>query len=159
MFTDHFQAGVLDVVCSLILDVAAARPAAKHLLEMMQHQTSLGLAAPQIGITSSIIIINAPRLNVGKSEIIMLNPSVIVSSDERCSQSETCTSYPGFNVSIVRPRSVFVEYIDLEGKVHREEYNDLVARVVQHEIDHLDGMTILDRAPRQIRRKYLASRR
>jgi peptide deformylase len=155
----HFDDGILDAVCALITDVASAKATAAHMLDVMRYTNCVGLSAPQIGVTSRLIVLNGHALDMTRQEIIMLNPNIIVKADEWRSMSETCTSFPGFSATIPRAKSVFVEYIDLSGTVRREEFQDIAARVVQHEVDHLDGITILDRAPRPIRKKYISSKR
>lgn len=111
-----------------------------EMCETMIFHKGLGLAANQVGYPYRICVITGAPIRA------MINPRIVSSSEETSLMPEGCLSYPGFEVKIRRPAVVKVRYTQPNGEVVTEEYAGLTSRIVQHEIDHLDGVTILDRA-------------
>jgi len=109
---------------------------------MLEHR-GVGLAAPQVGIGLRLFIIALD----GKRESIKvyINPKVTVTSDELDSYDEGCLSVPGVYTKIRRYKKCKVTATDLQGKTFTEEAEGLYARALQHENDHLEGMTIVNR--------------
>lgn len=99
----------------------------------------VGLAAPQIGIDLRIIAIQPTR---GSDITILVNPKVIERSAETETKREGCLSYPGVWVDIARHWSIRVAYDDVDGRFSRE-YQGFEARIIQHEIDHLNGICLV----------------
>jgi peptide deformylase len=97
----------------------------------------VGLAGPQIGITRRIAL-------VGK--FAMINPEIVWSSEAQTVLDEGCLSIPGSRTLVLRPSSVEVEYFDISGLKKKIRLNDKMAKCAQHEIDHLNGILIIDRA-------------
>lgn len=102
---------------------------------IMIKNNGIGLAANQIGILKRIILV----LNK-ESILTMINPEIIDFSEKTCSLKEGCLSIPDTYISIDRPEKITVKYRDTKGKPHLETYDGLISRVIQHEIDHLDGI-------------------
>lgn len=101
----------------------------------MIKNNGIGLSANQIGILKRIIIV------LNKETIItMINPEIIDFSEKTCNLKEGCLSIPNTYISINRPETVTVKYRDTRGKPHLETYSGLTSRVIQHEIEHLDGI-------------------
>jgi peptide deformylase len=111
---------------------------AKDLVECMMKHNGLGLAAPQIGINKRILAIRANPM------IVMFNPKIVDTSEELIKLEEGCLSFPEVFLKISRPRFIRVRYTQPNGNIVTEKYGDITARVVQHEIDHLDGITMVD---------------
>ena len=112
-----------------------------------------GLAAHQIGVTSRVLMVeDMPYLKDFKR--VMINPVILEESDQKCDYSEGCLSVPNIYYDVIRPKAIKVEYYDenLERKV--EEFDKFDARMVQHEMSHLNGGLFIDLVP-QIRRKML----
>lgn len=99
-----------------------------------------GIAAPQIGVPVRMVFTNvdAPRH--------LVNPRIVFSSTETMALWDDCLSVPDFLVWVRRSRSITVEYQDLQGENHSWQARDAVAELLQHEIDHLDGVLLIDRA-------------
>jgi peptide deformylase len=115
-----------------------------RMVETMIVEEGVGLAAPQVGISKRIAVIN-PKPDNEETLIRMINPRIVSFSDEKESLEEGCLSVPGIRGSVVRASAVEVVYQD-EGGVQRNLKADgLLARIVQHEIDHLDGILFIDR--------------
>jgi peptide deformylase len=118
----------------------------KEMIETMRKAGGAGLAANQVGLTDAII-----TLTHGYEEYIpLLNPEIIIMSNARLvSDFESCLSLPGISLKITRANHILVNYQDLNGKKQKFYCTDFTARVVQHEVDHILGKTILDRASKK----------
>lgn len=125
---------------------------AKHMFEVMDREGGIGLAAPQIGILRKIIVWRDPDSEQGS---VFVNPRIVERSDEMVTSSEGCLSVPGHSMDIARSQRVVVEAVDLHGEPVRLEATDLLARIMQHEIDHLEGHLLLDRTSPEERRRVL----
>lgn len=115
-----------------------------NMLETMYLEDGIGLAAPQIGINKRIIVIDLQDEEIGNRPFLMANPKIIKKSDELISFEEGCLSVPDQKLTIQRPKEVSVEYIDYSGKLIKIDADGLFSICIQHEIDHLDGITILE---------------
>ena len=103
----------------------------------------VGLAAPQVGISVRFFIASVPG---GGDVRAFVNPQIISSTGEKETNSEGCLSFPGVYAYIERPAEINLRYEDLDFAVHEEQFDGLFARVIQHEVDHLNGVLISDRA-------------
>ncbi|MCL4515251.1 MAG: peptide deformylase [Firmicutes bacterium] len=112
----------------------------KDMAETLYEADGVGLAAPQIGISERIVVIDA-----GKGLLQLVNP-VIVDSEGAQTDVEGCLSIPGVTGYVTRAEDVVVEAVSGEGRPIRIEGHGLLARALQHEIDHLDGILFIDRA-------------
>ncbi len=108
------------------------------LLETMHHYKGVGLAAPQLGINQRIFVVD-----LGEGPIAVINPRILKWMGSVV-QEEGCLSIPGVNLSIKRPETIKVEYRDENDKPIEREFTGLLARVFQHEYDHLQGKLIVD---------------
>jgi peptide deformylase len=113
-----------------------------------------GLAAPQVGVSRRLAIVDVPP-HEGPS-YVLVNPRLVSTSEERVRGVEGCLSIPGVRANVERPARVVVEAMDLDGQPVRLEAGGELARCLQHEIDHLDGMLYPDRLPLLARRMLLA---
>lgn len=120
---------------------------AEDMLETMRAYEGVGLAANQVGRLKRILV-----AALEDEEIVIVNPVIEDKSDERKRDSEGCLSIPEIQVDVERPVAVTVSGQDLTGQPVRLEAKDLLARILQHEIDHLDGVVILDRTDRESRK-------
>lgn len=113
----------------------------EDMFETMYHADGVGLAAPQIGVLKRVIVIDIEILKRA-----MINPEIIYESNTEFQDgAEGCLSVPGVEDIVRRPNVVRVKYLDLNGKVVEEEARDLYARVICHEVDHLDGTLFIDK--------------
>jgi peptide deformylase len=120
------------------------KPLFEQMEETMIAARGVGLAAPQIGISKQIAIMN-PEPEDGTKLIKMINPRIVAASKETVKIDEGCLSVPGVRGDVERPESVTVVYQDEKGKEHTLEAEGLLARIVQHELDHLNGVLFIDR--------------
>lgn len=123
------------------------------MLETMYAADGVGLAAPQVGIGRRITVIDIRDPEVGVLELI--DPQIVESSDEVERGEEGCLSIPGLQEIVERPARVVVEALDRDGEKRRIEGEGLLARALQHEVDHLDGVLFVDRVSPLKRRMLL----
>ncbi len=114
------------------------------MLETMYDAPGIGLAAIQVAVPLRVLVMDVSHRDEDKSPLFLINPQIIRSSHEMRVHEEGCLSIPEHFAEIERPASVLVRYIDRDGKQHEDEFDDLLATVVQHEIDHLDGKQFID---------------
>ncbi len=124
---------------------------ADQMIEIMQSHHGLGLAAPQVGLDKRLFVFGyQPKDKDDEIPNIpftaLVNPRIIKSSKEKETMTEGCLSLPGLELPVLRSSGVTVEAFDLEGKSVTLRAKGLVARIIQHEIDHLDGVLFTDRA-------------
>ncbi len=135
----------------------------KDMLETMYHAEGIGLAAPQVGVSSRVIVVDLREAEEDPVGLVALvNPRVVESSRKKDRAPEGCLSIPGMEEVVERPSSVTVEGLDPEGEPVFLEVSGLLARALQHEIDHLDGVLFIDRVSplkrRMLLRKWQKSR-
>ena len=128
----------------------------------MHHADGCGLAAPQIGISKRVLVVDGndladrfPELKGFHRE--MINPVFTFESEETSEYSEGCLSIPNVDADIVRPAKIKVRYINPDFQEVEEEFDDFAARMIQHEMDHLNGIVFTDRAT-PIRRKLISGK-
>lgn len=115
------------------------------MLETMYDAPGIGLAAPQIGVMNRLMVMDCVKEEGGApAPMILVNPNVVWESEERNVYEEGCLSIPGQYADVERPKMVRVTWQDIEGKDHEQEFDDLWATCVQHEIDHLNGTLFID---------------
>ncbi|MDZ4654616.1 MAG: peptide deformylase [Coriobacteriia bacterium] len=119
---------------------ADLRSLIRRMAEVMYENSGVGLAAPQIGIAKRIIV-----FDVDDQLSALCNPVIIERSDETAIDEEGCLSVPGISVPVERAGWIVCNGLTLDGKDVTLRADDFFARVLQHEIDHLDGVLILDR--------------
>lgn len=120
---------------------------AQDMLATMREREGVGLAANQVGRLRRVLV-----AGVEDDEYVVVNPVIETSSEETEAGGEGCLSIPGIQVEVERPVAVTVTGQDTNGEPVRLEAEGLLARILQHEIDHLDGVLILDRTDRESRK-------
>lgn len=121
------------------------RALADDMLETMYDAPGIGLAAPQLGILQRMLVMDCVKDDMATPEpMVLINPSVIETSDETNVYDEGCLSIPDQYAEVERPAVVKVEWMDLDGNTVQQQFDGLWATCVQHEIDHLDGKLFID---------------
>ena len=115
----------------------------QDMLETMYQGSGIGLAATQVNVHKRVIVLD---ISESKDEpLILINPEIIKIIDpNKKNFSEGCLSVPGFYEELTRPSAVEISYLDIDGKRNLLLANDLLAVVIQHEMDHLDGKMMVD---------------
>ncbi|TVQ53506.1 MAG: peptide deformylase [Spirulina sp. DLM2.Bin59] len=121
------------------------RQLAREMLQTMYSSDGIGLAAPQVGIHKQLIVIDCEPDNPDNPPLVLINPKIVKSSPEVCGAEEGCLSIPGVYLDVTRPQQVEVTFKDEQGRPQRIQAKGLLARVIQHEMDHLNGVLFVDR--------------
>lgn len=133
--------------------VQAIGPAERMLIESMIKtmyvEDGVGLAAPQVGINRRIFV-----ADIGDGPMAVVNPKIL-KKEGTIVMEEGCLSVPGINVEIERPHMIRLHYLDENGMQQEKDLTDLKARVVLHEMDHLDGKMIIDYIAPSEREKFI----
>jgi peptide deformylase len=150
-------------------DVPEEYPGLKKLVadmfETMYQAEGIGLAAPQVGLSIRLLVLDAEPMADDYSECkgfkrVMVNPDIVEFSEEEIALEEGCLSLPGIHEKVARPVWIRVEYEDENRVKHNEEVEGFAARVVQHECEHLDGQVFIDNIPairRQLNKRKLTN--
>lgn len=123
------------------------------MFETLEEADGVGLAGPQVGVSKRIFVIDTRRPG---ERIAFVNPQILETSDDSVPYEEGCLSIPGVYHDVMRPSRVVVRARDKEGKAFTLEAEGLLARVIQHEYDHLEGRLFTDRLEKGEREKLLA---
>ena len=118
----------------------------ENMADTMYAAEGVGLAAPQIGISKRVVVVN-----VGEGLVELINPAVVEQSEDQDVETEGCLSIPGVTGDVVRAARVRVQGLNRQGETVDIQAEGLFARALQHEIDHLDGVLFVDKA----RKTYL----
>jgi peptide deformylase len=110
------------------------------MFETMHHARGIGLAAPQVGRTERLAVIE-----IDGEPLVVINPEIVERSSAKDRAEEGCLSIPDIYADVERPKDVVVRAMDLEGNEYEIEATELLARCLQHEIDHLDGRLYIQR--------------
>ncbi|HEY9622909.1 MAG TPA: peptide deformylase [Crinalium sp.] len=121
------------------------RELARQMLQTMYSEDGIGLAAPQVGINKQLIVIDIELDKPTVPPLILINPAVTKQSADVCVIQEGCLSIPNVFLDVTRPETIEVSYKDEYGRPQKITAADLLARVIQHEIDHLNGVMFVDR--------------
>ena len=133
---------------------SSVRKLAQNMLDTMYENDGVGLAAPQVGVSKRMMVID---VHSGEEEdphrpIVFINPEIIEQEGEMIGQ-EGCLSFPGVFFEVKRARKIKVKFQNLSGKEVKMECEDnLLCRAIQHELDHLDGDLFTDKAASEIQR-------
>ncbi|AFZ48053.1 peptide deformylase [Cyanobacterium stanieri PCC 7202] len=118
---------------------------ALQMLQTMYAENGIGLAAPQVGVNKQMIVVDLQPDNETNPPLVMINPVIKKYSKDVCVLEEGCLSIPNVFFDVTRPSKIEVEFKNLEGKLQRIKAIGWMARVIQHEMDHLTGVLFVDR--------------
>ncbi len=122
----------------------------QDMFDTMYYERGIGLAAVQIGVHKRVLVADVTWREADNKEAVsgeqhvLINPEIIHDSADSQSYKEGCLSFPDQFAEVVRPSGVRVKYMDLEGVHHEKDFDGLLATCIQHEIDHLNGITFVD---------------
>ncbi|WP_013320801.1 peptide deformylase [Gloeothece verrucosa] len=123
----------------------AVRQLAKEMLQTMYSANGIGLAAPQVAVNKQLLVVDCEPDNATNQPIILINPQITHFSRDLCQFEEGCLSIPGVYLDVVRPKAIEVSFKDESGRPKKLKATGLLARVIQHEMDHLNGVMFVDR--------------
>lgn len=120
---------------------------------MTSTDTGIGLAANQVGLGKRVIAVKFRE--EGRAPFVMINPTILRFSDETEPFREGCLSVPTIYDQVIRPKAITVKFQQVDGAEEQYDLEGIDARVVQHEVDHLDGLMFFDRMPKNPRKHVL----
>ena len=123
---------------------AEVRALVDDMFETMYKAPGVGLAAIQLGVPKRIVTVDTAKKDEPKQPQVFINPEIVWSSEEKSTYEEGCLSIPEYYEDVERPTQVKVRFMDLDGKTQEVEANGLLATVLQHEIDHINGVLFID---------------
>jgi peptide deformylase len=126
----EFDAGLTRVVEAMFARMIASK--------------GVGLAAPQVGISKRILVLN-PTGERGPEDLALINPSILARAGDEDWYDEGCLSFPSIYAEVKRPERCRVSYQTLEGTSQEREFDGFTSRIIQHEYDHLEGVLLVDR--------------
>src|ERR1041385_2018916 len=132
---------VSEPVTSITADLRAL---VDDMFETMYKAPGVGLAAIQVGVPQRVVTVDTAKKEEPKNPQVLLNPEVVWTSDEKGTYEEGCLSIPEYYEEVERPAQVKVRFMGLDGKMQEVESNGLLAPVLQHEIDHINGILFID---------------
>jgi peptide deformylase len=154
------------ILRKVAMEIEADYPNLKQLIadmfETMKVSDGVGLAAPQIGLSIRIFVVDGSELAEDEPSMkdfkkAFVNPKIIERTGKKVLFDEGCLSLPGIREDVLREESVHIQYYDEDFQFHDEIYDGTKARIIQHEYDHLDGIMFIDRIS-PLRKKLLKRR-
>jgi peptide deformylase len=124
---------------------ASVRDLARDMLRSMYTAKGIGLAAPQVGVHRQLLVIDLDLEEAATPPLVLINPEITAAGASFNSYEEGCLSIPGVYLNVVRPSVVEVSFRDETGRPRRLKADGLLARCIQHEMDHLNGVLFVDR--------------
>lgn len=129
------------------------------MFETLTQADGCGLAAPQVGRSIRLFVVDATELAEDYPECaafrkVFINPEIVEESEREVAYSEGCLSLPGISETVMRPETIVIRYQDENFQTHEEEFTGFRARIIQHEYDHLEGNVFTDRIS-PIRRQFV----
>ncbi|MBR1929571.1 MAG: peptide deformylase [Paludibacteraceae bacterium] len=147
-------------------EIDSSYPDLKQLISDMYETLTVaegcGLAAPQIGRSIRVFVVDGSELGEDYPECVsfkqaFINPQIIEFSEDKSAYSEGCLSLPGISETVIRPKTIKIKYFDEDFNEHIDEFTDFKARIVLHEYDHLEGNVFTDKIS-PIRRQFVKSK-
>ena len=121
------------------------RQLAREMLQSMYSAKGIGLAAPQVGISKELLVIDINFEDSAAEPLILINPEITAFGSTLNSYEEGCLSIPGVYLNVIRPSTIKLKYRDEMGRPRKMNADGLLARCIQHEVDHLKGVLFVDR--------------
>ena len=145
---------ILRKVCEHVKDFANLDAIIADMFDSMYEAEGIGLAANQVGIDLNLFIIDITHTEESDHTYTFINSSIIETSGDEKLFQEGCLSLPGIALDVLRPEKVKLKYQTLDEQWHEDEFEGLLARAIQHEMDHLNGVFIVDRVSELERIQY-----
>lgn len=136
---------LLNQVCDPCdIDDRDLRKLARQMAKVMYKNEGCGLAAPQLGVTKRLVVVDCDQENGSQNPLVLVNPVLVETQGDPETEGEGCLSCPGISVPVSRAPWARVRYQDLDGEEWEIEGDGLLGRCLQHELDHLEGITLFE---------------
>ena len=140
----HYGDPILRKKCNSVKDFSKLESLLNDMFDTMYEENGIGLAANQVGFDMNLFIIDISGIEEDEKTRIFINGEIINSEGESWFE-EGCLSIPDIRLNVKRPDIIKFKYQDEKGQEHEEDFDGLLARAIQHEVDHLNGVFIVDR--------------
>ncbi|MFH1852179.1 MAG: peptide deformylase [Candidatus Neomarinimicrobiota bacterium] len=144
---------ILKRKCRAVEDFSVLEPLISDMFDTMYEEEGVGLAANQIGLDLNLMVVDVSHTEEADEAMVFINGEIIDSTGEAILE-EGCLSLPEVRVDVKRPETITLKYQSIDGQEHVATYSGLLARVIQHESDHLNGIVIIDRVSPLVRMKF-----
>lgn len=144
---------ILRKIMSSVEDISQISSLVEDMFDTMYQEDGIGLAANQVGVNLNLSVVDISHTEECDTPFVFINGKII----ERWGESlmeEGCLSLPGIRIDVPRSEGIRFSYQDLSGGDHEEDFDGLLARVIQHEIDHINGMIIMDRVSSLLKQQF-----
>jgi len=145
---------ILKKKCRNVKEIYKLNDIIKNMFDSMYEADGIGLAANQVGINMNLFIIDITHTEETDQTFVFVNSEIISRQGNEKVYQEGCLSLPGVALDVKRPENVTIKYQTLDEKWHENEFGGLMARAIQHEVDHLNGVFIVDRVSASEKIKY-----
>ena len=140
----HYGDPILRKKCNSVKDFSKLESLLNDMFDTMYEENGIGLAANQVGFDMNLFIIDISGIEEDEKTRVFINGEIINSEGESWFE-EGCLSIPDIRLNVKRPDIIKFKYQDENGQEHEEDFDGLLARAIQHEVDHLNGVFIVDR--------------
>ena len=140
----HYGDPILRKKCKSVTQFKGIEQLLDDMFDTMYEADGIGLAANQVGLNLHLFIIDISHTEEAEEPFIFINGKIVSSTGE-CDYDEGCLSIPGVTLSVTRPETIEFKYQNQKGEKFKKTFTGLAARAIQHEMDHLNGVYIVDR--------------
>ena len=135
----------LKVKCEPVGEVDSdVRTLMDDMMESMHAADGIGLAAPQVGVSRRVIVVDVTHSDPESTALAMADPEIVSASDELMTNEEGCLSLPEHYAEVTRPAAIRARYLDRDNEIRELDAQGILATCIQHEMDHLDGVLFVD---------------
>jgi len=152
----HYGNPILRKICKTVVDFSNLAATVDDMFDSMYEAEGIGLAANQVGLDMNLFVIDITHTEGIEETYIFVNSTIVGNSGSKELFQEGCLSLPGIALDVLRPEKVKLRYQTVDEQWHENEFDGLLARAIQHEMDHLNGVFIVDRVGEIERIKYQA---
>ena len=150
----HYGDPILRKKCAPVQDFSEMDLLLNNMFDSMYEADGIGLAANQIGLNMNLFIIDVTHTEEADEAHIFINSEIVKKHGEEGTFQEGCLSLPGISLDVLRPERVSLKYQTQDQEWHEDEFDGLLSRAIQHEMDHLNGILIIDRVSEVERIQY-----
>ena len=150
----NYGNSILNKKCSPVSDFSDIKLVIEKMFDSMYEAEGIGLAANQVGLDLNLFIIDITHTEEAERTHIFINSEILSFHGQKTFFQEGCLSLPGIALDVERPEKVVLKYQTLDQNWHENEFEGLLARAIQHEMDHLNGIFIIDRVSEAEKIKY-----